>query len=244
MKTLIRALLQSAGLEITRSCPPGFPQDYSKDEIATLLRVKQFTMTSPERIIAAIRATHYVAANQIPGAIVECGVWRGGSMMAMALALLERKRGDIPLYLFDTFMGMAEPSKEDGPDVYEKWKANQTSTHNEWVYASLEDVRENLLSTGYEASLCNFVKGKVEDTIPTGAPESISLLRLDTDWYESTKHELEHLFPRLSRGGVLIVDDYGHFDGCRKAVDEYIRDRGLTLLLNRIDYTGRIAVKL
>jgi hypothetical protein len=74
-------------------------------------------------------------------------------------------------------------------------------------------------------------------------PEQIAVLRLDTDFYESTRHELRHLYPRLVHGGVLIIDDYGHWAGARKAVDEYIAEEGIRLLLNRIDYTGRIAIK-
>jgi hypothetical protein len=88
------------------------------------------------------------------------------------------------------------------------------------------------------------VKGKVEDTVPKNAPEKIALLRLDTDWYESTRHELVHLFPRLLPGGVLIIDDYGHWQGARKAVDEYIAGNQVKILLNRVDYTGRIGVKI
>jgi O-methyltransferase len=86
--------------------------------------------------------------------------------------------------------------------------------------------------------------GKVEDTFPKDTPDKIAILRLDTDWYESTRHELIHLYPKLSIGGVLIIDDYGHWEGARKAVDEYINDNTLRILLNRIDYTGRIAVKM
>jgi hypothetical protein len=83
----------------------------------------------------------------------------------------------------------------------------------------------------------------VEDTIPGNMPKKIALLRLDTDWYESTKHELTHLFPLLQSNGVLIIDDYGHWEGARKAVNEYISDKHIRILLNRIDYTGRIAIK-
>jgi hypothetical protein len=90
----------------------------------------------------------------------------------------------------------------------------------------------------------HFVKGKVEDTIPASTPDRIAILRLDTDWYASTRHELEHLYPLLAPGGVLIIDDYGHWEGCRQAVDEYFASRNLQVLLNRVDYTGRIAVKL
>ena len=84
----------------------------------------------------------------------------------------------------------------------------------------------------------------MEETIPTHIPHAISLLRLDTDWYESTKHELTHLFPLLSPGGVIIIDDYGHWQGAKKAVDEYFEENKIKILLNRIDYTGRIGVKL
>ena len=113
-----------------------------------------------------------------------------------------------------------------------------------WAYGSLDEVRRNLGSTGYPDQYISFIEGKVEDTIPTNVPDRISLLRLDTDWYESTRHELQHLYPRLSPGGVLIIDDYGQWAGARKAVDEYVEDKKLKILLHRIDYTGRIAVKL
>jgi O-methyltransferase len=83
----------------------------------------------------------------------------------------------------------------------------------------------------------------VEDTIPASVPEQIALLRLDTDWYESTKCELEILFPRLVKGGVIIIDDYGCWQGARKAVDEYFNKNNIAILLNRMDDTGRIGIK-
>jgi O-methyltransferase len=113
-----------------------------------------------------------------------------------------------------------------------------------WAYSPLDEVKQNLRDTGYQEDQVVFVKGKVEDTIPRDAPERISLLRLDTDWYESTYHELVHLYPRISVGGVLIIDDYGHWAGARQAMDQYIAENHAKLLLHRIDYTGRIAVKL
>ena len=107
----------------------------------------------------------------------------------------------------------------------------------------MEVVKKNIFSIGYDPEKIHFVQGKVEDTIPATIPEKISLLRLDTDWYESTKHELEHLFPRLSKGGILILDDYGHWQGARKAADEYFNNNHISIFLSRADYTGRIAVK-
>ena len=113
-----------------------------------------------------------------------------------------------------------------------------------WAYSPLDEVKQNLLTVGYDENNMIFVKGKVEGTLPANAPDRISLLRLDTDWYESTYHELQHLYPRLSIGGVLIIDDYGHWEGARRAVEQYIEENHLKVFLNRIDYTGRICVKL
>lgn len=113
-----------------------------------------------------------------------------------------------------------------------------------WDAASYEEVSVNMARTGYPSRRVHQIKGMVEDTIPGKAPESIAILRLDTDWYASTRHEMEHLFPRLSRGGVLIIDDYGHWAGSRQAVDEYFKEHGIHLLLGRTDYTGRMGVKV
>jgi len=88
-----------------------------------------------------------------------------------------------------------------------------------------------------------FIQGKVEDTLPKITPEKISLLRLDTDWYESTYQELLHLFPKLSKGGTIIIDDYGHWKGAREAVDDYFKEKGIKILLNRIDEIGVIGIK-
>ena len=107
--------------------------------------------------------------------------------------------------------------------------------------APLDDVRHTLACSGYPAERVHYVVGKVEDTVPGTMPDAIALLRLDTDWYESTLHELVHLFPRLVPGGVLIVDDYGYWQGCRKAVDEYFRDA--PILLSFVDDTGVVGVK-
>jgi hypothetical protein len=114
---------------------------------------------------------------------------------------------------------------------------------NYWCIASVENVRKNIVSTGYPENRIHLVKGKVEDTVPQQAPEKIALLRLDTDWYESTKHEMEHLYPRLAPNGVLIIDDYGHWKGAKEAVDEYFAGRKFKPLLNRLDYTGRLVIK-
>ena len=125
------------------------------------------------------------------------------------------------LHLFDTFAGMPNPSEHDYD--YSGTSAG-SRVHAETgveAYAPLDQVKRAMESTGYPRERLRYVVGRVEDTIPASAPDRIALLRLDTDWYESTRHELVHLFPRLAVGGVLIIDHYGYWEGSRRATDEY-----------------------
>jgi hypothetical protein len=153
------------------------------------------------------------------------------------------------IFLYDTFEGMSEPSEKDADLLGKgaKQLLNQSEKTTEdimWCYAPIEDVKKNIESTGYPSQQVNYIKGKVEETIPQTMPGEIAILRLDTDWYESTYHELKYLFPKLVKGGVLIIDDYGHWQGAREAVDQYFKENNIHMLLNRIDYTGRIGIKM
>ena len=167
--------------------------------------------------------------------------------MVMALTLLNCNSQKRDIYLYDTFEGMVEPGEKDvdfkGRHSRGDWKKHQTKDVNEWCYSPLEDVKQNMASTGYPDEKVHFIKGKVEETIPAEIPDKIAVLRLDTDWYESTVHELEHLFPRLAERGVLLVDDYGHWKGQKEAVDTYFKDK-FKPLLSRTDYSGRMMIKL
>jgi O-methyltransferase len=228
--------------------PPPLPADYDDAVVETIVRVRRQTMTSPARLEALIRAVEHTVAAGTPGAFVECGVWRGGSMSAVALTLRRLGATDRDLYLFDTFSGMTEPGPEDVDSVYDgfslrrMWERRRRGSMN-WSAVPRAQAAAAMAATGYPSEHIHLVEGAVEQTIPEAAPERIALLRLDTDWYQSTRHELEHLYPRLEPGGVLLIDDYGHYEGARRAVDEYLAEQGEHLLLNRIDYTGRIAVK-
>lgn len=225
----------------------GIPSDFSEEEREIVRLVRAHTMTSPERIHALIHAVDYIVAANVRGAIVECGVWRGGSMMAAATRLLRRGVTDRELVLFDTFHGMTTATELDvdhvGRSARELMDDNDQETSMVWARAGLEVVQQNMASTGYPPTMIRYVQGPVEDTLPAHAPGQIALLRLDTDWYESTLHEMTHLFPRLASGGVLIIDDYGHWQGARRAVDEYLASHAPPMLLTRVDYTGRIALK-
>jgi O-methyltransferase len=219
------------------------PDDLELDFIRLYRRCAEYTMTSIERMHALWAATRFVSARGVPGDHVECGVWRGGSSMLAALTFAAAGDHDRRFHLYDTFEGMPEPTAHDGAVARREWVRHQRDDHNEWCYGPLDDVRANMLSTGLPRERLRLVKGKVEDTIPAEVPDRIALLRLDTDWYSSTHHELVHLMPRLEPGGVLILDDYGHWQGARKAVDDYLSEHGIDLLLVRVDAAGRVAVK-
>lgn len=204
-------------------------------------------MTRSERLYALYNVVKYVIRREIPGDFVECGVWRGGSVMMMALTL-QRLGTTRKIHCFDTFDGMPPPGELDVAFTGETAAsllartAKRESEHM-WGIAAVDLVRRNIESTGYPLDLVGFHKGRVEETIPGDAPTQIAILRLDTCWHDSTKHELVHLYPRLSPGGVLFLDDYGFWRGARKATDEYFAETGAKLLLNRIDDAARIAIK-
>lgn len=247
-KWLIRKA-RKAGYEIIKTGGPvRLPADFDAIHREIYEKVQAWTMTSPERIYSLIEAVKYVSINKIPGAIVECGVWKGGSMMAVAETLMRENDTTRDLFLYDTFEGMPEPGELDKTRKGEAASVllagdNDKEKNLVWAYSTLETVVAGMASVGYPLTQVHYVRGKVEDTIPGTVPGDIAILRLDTDWYESTRHELIHLFPLLNKGGVLILDDYGHWQGARKAVDEYFAEYKQPMLLNRIDETGRIAIK-
>jgi O-methyltransferase len=224
---------------------PEFPADYDEMARPILRAARPYSMTRVEKQYALYLATRYVVRHKIPGAIVECGVWRGGSMHVVARTLLAVDAADRDLYLFDTFEGMTEPTEKDltygGKPVAELLQS-RPKTARIWAIASLEDVQQGFEAIPYPEERIHYVKGPVESTLPDQAPEEIAILRLDTDWYESTRHELATLYDRLVPGGILIIDDYGTYRGSREATDEFLEETGARLLLLPIG-PGRIAVK-
>jgi O-methyltransferase len=247
LEKVVRRVASRLGYEVKKREAPKLPPDFETEFVRFYEACKPYTRTSPERMYAMYQATQYITRAKIPGAIVECGVWRGGSTMLSAMALGAIKDTSREIWLYDTYEGMSAPTEHDkdwrgisADELMRKGEDNKEMSV--WCYSSLDEVRTNMARTGYPAERTRFIKGKVEDSIPNEAPETIALLRLDTDFYESTYHELQHLFPRLSPGGVLIVDDYGHWAGARKATDQFFAELRQPLLLHRIDYTGRMAI--
>ncbi len=216
----------------------------SKDEYEIINLGMQYSMASWERLYANINSIKYLVDSQIEGSVVECGVWRGGSMLTMLETLRQCSEINREIYLYDTFTGMSAPSIEDGNFAHEKFKELQTGEEkSNWCCADLNDVKSTINLCDYPKEKIHFVKGKIENTVPRTIPDKISLLRLDMDWHDPTFHALTHLYPRVQHGGVIILDDYGHWDGCKKAVDCFLKENNINILLNRIDYTGRIAIK-
>jgi O-methyltransferase len=252
MRAFKRAL-DSLGRRLKRSVAEGAqaveaPADIPAEDRRLIAEVMPYTMTGPERVFHLIESMRYLQANAIGGAIVECGVWRGGSMMACAKTLVALGDCTRELFLFDTFEGMPPPAavdvRYDGESAKAILESQPRSDENAyWAVAPLEAVRENMRATGYPMDKVHFVRGRVEETLPAAAPAAIALLRLDTDWYESTRHELQHLYPRLARAGVLIIDDYGWWQGARAATDEFLAGLATRPLLHRLDFVARACVK-
>jgi O-methyltransferase len=237
LKKIARSALNAAGFDLRRIQPKptldlrAFPVELSKEDRAVFdyVRTNALSMAADDGLYATLLACRYAAEAHIPGDFVECGVWRGGNAI-LAADVFKRLAPSKKVYLFDTFSGMTAPTAHDGEVAASEY-------HQGWCLASLDEVRDNFTKYRLDAE---FIVGDVMMTLAQ-APETISVLRLDTDWYETTKHELEVLYPRLSTGGVLMIDDYGHWVGARKAVDEYFNGR--RPFFSYLDYTGRIAIK-
>lgn len=208
-----------------------------------LKKVKKFTMTNSKRIFYLYFSVNYIIKNKIPGEIVECGVWKGGSVMAIVFTLLKNKNKNKRIFLYDTFMGMTKPSKKDYM-LKSNISAKNLIEQNEYLrcIANLSEVKNNIYKTNYPKKNFEIVIGDVKKTLKKVYPKKISLLRLDTDWYDSTKVELEVLYPKLSKGGILIIDDYKTWGGCKKAVDEYFKKRKNIFFIS-IDNEALLGIK-
>ena len=250
---LINLLLKRFGLKIKRFTPSGevfTAMDASSVDLKIYQSVSSFTLADPDPILSLIQSVRYVIENKTEGDFVECGTWRGGCAMAIALTLLDLGVTNRVIWVYDTFTGMTEPSALDfvndkhrtsGKELLQKY--NSLTTESDWERVSLEGVRQSLISTGYPIQNFRLVKGSVLDTLDLDLPEVVCLLRLDTDWYDSTKKELEVIYPKLSEGGVCIVDDYGAWAGSKQAVDEYFSWNPPRPLFHVTNWTVRTWIK-
>ena len=250
LKRLAHNTLRLFGYDMRRLPPEGdFPPfpEMTADDFNMVRRVEGLTVTSLANRWALVQAVRYLNAAHIEGDIVECGVWKGGSSILAKLAHTDASMRR-QFILFDTFAGMTKPEPVDiscmpSESALREYNKGIRATHNDYAYSSLEEVIGNFKNLGIFDEDVVFHRGPVEETLRDAAnlPDRIALLRLDTDWYASTKIELEVLYPRLSIGGVLLIDDYGHWEGARKAVSEYLSNTPGFLVA--VDYTCRVMVK-
>lgn len=258
IKQSFKRALALTGLEVRRKSSYDYssvrPVEFSKADIDILDFVIQnrLTMASPERVVATINACKHAIQAGIEGDFVECGVWRGGNSIAAKLTF-ENCGSDKKVWLFDTFSGMTAPTEKDTTRFSDKsagdrFDEGQTGEHNEWCFASLEDVKANFQLANTDLGGVRFIAGDVTKTLAVDAnlPEGLCVLRLDTDFYDSTKAEMEVLYPRLACGGSLLIDDFGHWDGARRAVEEYVDTLPSQSrpLLHYTDYSGRMGIKV
>ncbi len=252
LKKSIHSTLRNLGYQLQPvSAGHRYPVEFTDVEKKAFdhVRARNLSMVSDERLFATILACKHVLDQGIPGDFVECGVFRGGNAI-LAKMIFDAYRSERKVWLFDTFLGMTKPTPVDigtstGEDTLVEYLKMDRGDHNEWVFCPIDQVKANFDAAGLLDDRVTFVQGDVLKTLDQPLlPEGIAVLRLDTDWYESTKKELQVLYPRLSVGGVLLIDDYGHFQGAQRATDEYFIETGARPLLNYTDYTGRVAVKV
>lgn len=253
LKRLNSMLFRFTGLRLTRNGPFGdevFKIDPRAAEIITNVQFR--TMTSEISLFNLILATRYIIENNILGDIVECGVWRAGSMMAVAHTLVDQGNSNRRLYLYDTYEGMTGPTEKDrkfngesAETLLGSFSSLEGKEYAEGViaYASLTDVQIGMSETKYNLNNIFYIKGDVCETLQEAKHSQIAILRLDTDWYESTLAELEALWPYISSGGVLILDDYDYWNGARLAVDEFFEKFPKKPFMAKLGGGGRLIIK-
>lgn len=225
--------------------------EYTNEELEIIETAKLFSMTSYQKLNFLLRSIEYVNNKKLEGDFVECGVWKGGNLILFKKMMTRLNITDKLIYAFDTFEGMTKPTDIDVDIRFDNEKAEDVmkrnikdyNNHSIHCYYPIDKVKENLTNNCKDIENIKLIKGDVLKTllISRNIPDKISILRLDTDWYESTKIELEILFPKLFKDGILIIDDYGDYFGCKKAVDEYFKDKKISMF--KVDSGGRMLIK-
>lgn len=269
MMRFAKGLLHRVGVDVVRYRSPveanlgmherlGF--ELEDEATAAIERVRTHTMLSKRRLVTLYQQVAYCERNLVPGAFVECGVWKGGGMGMMALANLQTGRARRDLHLFDAFQEICEPDaaidgeqalRESRPFMKDAAEGSGERRPMVGIYdalggpGTLAENRQLLeQAIGYPAERVHYYVGWFQDTIPAehAAIGPIAILRLDGDWYASTKICLDYLYDQVVPGGIVIIDDYGVYEGCRRAVDEFFASRNMKPYLHNIDHTGRYIV--
>jgi O-methyltransferase len=191
------------------------------------------SLCSPERLRGLRALAADVAQRNLTGDVAECGVYRGGSAAVLADQLLHRSP-TTAMWLFDAFDGMPKPGAEDPAEAWTEVGR----------YASSEGaVRETFAAARVPFDRVHIVAGRFEETLPRFAPPPLVFLHVDCDWYASVKLCLSTLYDAVVTGGIVVIDDFGHWEGCRRAVEQFFAERGIQPTLIAIDYTSHYFVK-
>ena len=226
LRKIINNILMFFGYKISRKIQKKmlskkFLENYNKSKNLSSFNLEFF-------LFLELSLDYLFKRNRIEGDIVECGVFKGANCRFICDYLKSINYENINIFLYDTFEGMPCASSNDiniftkkNYNFYLKKMQKNNEVDNFYKYENIENVKKLLFQTNYNKNKIHFIKGLVEETIPKTIPNKISLLILDTDYYDSTKHELQHLYPLVEKGGIIIIDDYGTWSGVKKAVDEY-----------------------
>ena len=257
MKAPLKSLLDSLGYEVKRKAPATefFDIEFDREAHGKISVVRAHSMLPYARLYSLYEQAVYCEQASVRGSFVECGTWKGGAIGLMALANLAHGASRRDLHLFDSFEGIPEPDETmDGARAVHEARAAGSGAQGSLVAlrdlydsAGTLEVNRALLeeTIGYDPGHLHYHQGWFQETLPREAATAgeIAILRLDGDWYASTKVCLDYLFDRVVDGGFVIIDDYGRYDGCRKAVDDFLRREGIVTYLHRIDNEGRYLIK-
>tara|TARA_B100000965_G_C19553190_1_gene741013 strand:- start:172 stop:978 length:807 start_codon:yes stop_codon:yes gene_type:complete len=251
-KKIIKSFFNLFGLELTKT--NNFMQ--RRENLVVELKDDKFSKELIEKVNpyinsatiptrwSLIQIMSYLDRNKIEGDLLECGVFRGGSL-AMICILAEKFKMKKNIYAYDTFGTGHSVYSDYDTDLKNNSKiSNREHKYKEGFFPSEENVKENLQKLTVKSEFMpKFIKGKVEETlyIKENLPNKIALARIDTDLYDSTKHELEVFYPRISKGGVLQINGYGVGEGVKKAVDEYFKNK--QVWMHRVDFGCRVMIK-
>lgn len=218
--------------------------DNEADAAESIKIVEEYTMTKYDRCVTLNNIVKYVEDNAVPGVFVECGVWKGGSSGIMALANLRYGKHARQLHLFDAWTDeWPNPTAEDGERYHEALKGTLKKAQNQGAFEACQYLLGKVIK--YPSSFLFYYRGLFKETFSKTEGElgSIAILRLDADWYESTKLCLEQFFPKVVPGGIIVIDDYGYCAGAKRAVDEYMASNNIPAFLNYVDYSCRYLIK-
>ncbi len=247
IKNIINKLITSTGYSLINSNQKIVELNNNDKKLLDL--IQNYSMTTQIRIFTLLQSLRHLKNKKIDGDYVECGVWKGGNIILFKKFIEdEDENSKKKIFAFDTYEGMTEPDKNDydlSSNITANilLKADKAKKTNTWGICDLESVKKNIQTCVNSTENIKFIKGPVESTLndTSNLPNKISLLRLDTDWYSSTKKELDVLYDRVTPGGIVIIDDYGHWGGAKKAVDEFFLNK--YVWMHYVDYACRLIVK-